>query len=182
MPDRPGLPHGKNLVLLAGLTGGIAGIVLVIAIVFAVTQDDDILVPTPTPGNGAIGANDVESTQVDLAIRSQLDGGRLLVEGTITVPDGALVKYEITGPEDCDECFAEGRVPVSDQAFRLSRDVSAWPDGTYEIRTSFQTVLNGETQPGRIIELYGETGERMTGDTIEEDGYTRVEAVDTVTP
>lgn len=169
---------GRSVASVAILAGIVAVVVVGGAIALAVMQDDSApeAMATPTPAEVTHG------TDVELTLDAELSGGRLAIGGVATVPDGALISYELEGPEDCPEdCHVEGRTPVRDGEYSVSIDVSGWGDGNYEVYAAFITNMADATQPDAVLELYGESGESMTGDTVVRDGVTIVEEAMTLT-
>lgn len=179
MSERQGPRLGKNLVAFAGLVVAVVVIVAGIAIAVAVTQSDsDDVEPLPTPV--PTETPELTSTDVELSIDGSFIGPRLNVRGTATVPNGAYVVYQLNGPEGCTDCEATGRVNVQNGEFAVSIDVSAWGAGEIRMWAAFQMPLVNAEQPTHVVELYGEDGGQMTGDTVVVDGITRVEVEETV--
>lgn len=173
---------GKSVLAFALLVGVVAVAVAAIAVAVAMTQGNGTsaepieLEPTPTAGA------DEFTTEVEMTVGGWLAGTLLTVQGEATVPDGAFVRYRVTGPEDCAECESSGRVSVRDGKYSVVVDVAGWGDGPYVLWAAFQTQMEEANQPDLVLELYGEEGELMTGDTVTAEGLTRVEAEATFEP
>ncbi len=127
---------------------------------------------------GSCGGNrgaERPSTRVSLDASGVMGGDTLTVSGTATVPDGALVVYKVTSPDGNE--VHEGGAKVMDGKFSFDVDTSVMPKGDIQVWLAFQMTsmrrFDAE-QPREIIELYGQMGEKMAGNTVNARGMTRV--------
>lgn len=105
--------------------------------------------------------------------------GTLELSGTATVPDGALIVYEVTQfPSDdlADDRLAEGSAPVKGGRYTAAVDVADFHSGQADVWVAFQTI----GQPDEVTELYGDEGQQITGDVSEAGNLRRVEATTSV--
>ncbi|MFA9445328.1 hypothetical protein [Egicoccus sp. AB-alg6-2] len=140
-------------------------------------EDDSSPATTVDPED----VEDVEETSTDVAVTvsATVEDGAVTAEGTATVPDGALLAFELRHDETFE--VIDGYTEVQDGTYTFSQDLGDWPAGDVEVWVAFQTELVGAEQPAEVRERYGENGEGMTGDQVTTDGYvTRVDATDTV--
>lgn len=116
---------------------------------------------------------EAEPTRVELDADAHWDGGTLVVVGGATVPDGALVSWEVT--HQLHRSFTEhGTAEVAAGAFSVTLDASTWPAGSVRLWLGFQTVLSSTVQqPRHVIDRYGSKGEHLTGDQVAEAGVLR---------
>ncbi len=120
---------------------------------------------------------------VAITLAATLAGDQVMLSGTATVPDGAKVSYELrhpslTDPAVCQvagvSCLAVGAVPVAAGQWSATVDMTGWPAGTVSVWAGFQMDIGMEEgQPTEIIELYGENGERITGESVIQVGEER---------
>lgn len=140
----------------------------------------------------ASGTDAEPLAEVLLTAEAEISGESLIISGTATVPDGALIAYEITDSawreggfdEDGNPLgqWIEGNVPVESGTYSTKVNTNEMSPGEIEIWLAFQTILSGAEQPPEIVELYGSMGESITGpDVIETGGMKRVETTVTVT-
>ncbi len=105
--------------------------------------------------------------------------GTLELSGTATVPDGALIVYEVTQfPSDdlADDRLAEGSAPVKGGRYTAAVDVADFHSGQAEVWVAFQTI----GQPDEVTALYGDEGQQITGDVSEAGNLRRVEVTTSV--
>jgi hypothetical protein len=139
----------------------------------------------PAAADEARGADAATTAQtarpVELTLSPRLSGRRLYIEGTATVPDGALIAFEVT-PVDPGVETVEGTTAVRDSAFSEVVELTGWPPGEMEVWVAFQTILGTDaSQPDHILELYGPMGERMVGAQVQQAGtLRRVETARTI--
>lgn len=133
------------------------------------------------------------STEVVVEVTPTVRAGVIEVTGTATVPNGALMVWEVshaellTNPDLCplspsgpDPCFADGTAEVTDGEYTFT--VPGIAPGEVEVWVAFQMVLGTAEQPQEVIDLYGENGENMTGpDVTVIDPITRSETTANVT-
>ena len=113
-----------------------------------------------------IGEHD---TVVALFASGSVEGDVLTVQGTATVPDGALVAYEVGDPTldaaGDEDAFVIGEAVVNDKSFAFEVPIEGWSGESVNVWVAFQTLLGGQAQqPAEVIELYGTMGEHMKGD------------------
>lgn len=116
---------------------------------------------------------DDDSTGVALDAAARRDAGALVVDGRATVPDGALVSWQVT--HALHPSFREdGAAEVTGGRFTVTLDTSGWPPGELEVWLGFQTVpATGARQPDAVIARFGHKGERMAGDQVVDAGVLR---------
>jgi hypothetical protein len=118
-----------------------------------------------------------------------IDGETLLLEGSANLPDGTILVVVVTheqtsNPAACpseplERCTAKTDAEVEDGAFTAEVDIAEWPPGRIDVRVALELEEGrNDDQPDRVIERYGENGERLRGDqVIEADGAFIVELV-----
>lgn len=119
---------------------------------------------------------------VIISYNISFNGTAMVITGQASVPDGALLTYEVTSKPFVIDASADGVAEVKDGRWSATVDLSNFPHGRIEIWVAFQTALGttGE-QPANIIDLYGEDGERITGPQTTVSGhFRRAELVKTV--
>lgn len=113
------------------------------------------------------------ATRVEVDAQANWDERMLRVQGQATVPDGAVISWQVTHalhPSFCEDGVAE----VADGRFAFTLDTSQWPRGGVELWVAFQTVpATGDRQPDAVFARYGRTGEHMTGDQVVDVGVLR---------
>lgn len=116
---------------------------------------------------------EAEPTRVDLDANPRWDDATLVVVGSATVPDGALVSWEVT--HQLHPSFTEhGTAEVAAGVFEFTLDAVTWPRGSVRLWLGFQTVLSSTVQqPRHVIDRYGQKGEHITGDQVAEAGVLR---------
>lgn len=133
--------------------------------------------PTPADEETTTAEQDPEPeadrTDVMLTVTAETVGDMVEVSGRATVPDGALIAYEVRHLEQFDH-WEEGQFTVTDESYSGQIDVADFPAGEVEVWVAFQTILGTTVeQPPEVIELYGEMGEHLTGPNVEEVGELR---------
>ena len=109
--------------------------------------------------------------RVDLALDPPVLVDEVLqIRGTGSLPDGALLIYEVrhealaTSAFDANQLFIEGVLTVESGTFSADLDLGDWPGGSIEVWVAFETVITSEiTQPDEVIATYGPMGEYMVG-------------------
>lgn len=116
---------------------------------------------------------DDDAAGVALTAEASREAGVLAVAGQATVPDGALVSWQVT--HALHPSFREdGTAEVAGGRFTVTLDTSGWPPGELEVWLGFQTVpATGARQPDAVIARYGHKGERMVGDQVVDAGVLR---------
>lgn len=116
---------------------------------------------------------DDDAAGVALDAEARREAGVLTVAGQATVPDGALVSWQVA--HALHPSFREdGTAEVAGGRFTVTLDTSGWPPGALEVWLGFQTVpATGARQPEVVIARYGHKGERMTGDQVVNAGVLR---------
>lgn len=134
------------------------------------------------------GSGDDPDTDVVLTMSAESsEDGTVSIEGTATVPDGALVFYEVAtetcGEQDLEvECSTGGSLVVADGRFNGEVDTSDFPSGDGEVWVGFQ-LIGDEDQPEAVVDIYGPMGESISGPDVVEISprFRRVEATQAVT-
>lgn len=102
------------------------------------------------------------------------------VSGTATVPDGALLAWEVTLPRCSDlACYKQGLVKVKGGAFskkvRIPQTIMA-AGSPADVWVAFQTITGtSHPQPRSVVKAYGASGERITGTQVTGDSIRRAE-------
>ncbi len=135
-----------------------------------VTTSSPKKVSTPTASTGV--------QPVEVTLSAERSGEDIVISGTATVPDGALICYEVVHdygdePWPAEPYFTEGNIEV--QNGRYSARVPGVPPGSNEVWVAFQTIVSGADQPAWVADTYGELGEKMKGDVTQSGNMTRVE-------
>jgi hypothetical protein len=106
-----------------------------------------------------------QRVEATMTPRVSVAGTTARVEGTTTLPDGAVIYYEywhaddaVTAPDDAHG----GTATVRDGRFAFSTDLSDWPAGRVTRYTAFR-VGWGFEQPQDVVALFGSEGEHMSG-------------------
>lgn len=122
------------------------------------------------PGHGM---GEAEATRVEVEAEPRWEQQTLRVDGRATVPDGAMMSWQVTHalhPSFCEDGVAE----VTDGRFTFTVDTGEWPHGDVEVWVAFQTVpMTGASQPDAVIARYGRKGEHITGDQVVDAGVLR---------
>ena len=119
------------------------------------------------------------STDVSMNTQASVLGDTLTIDGEITVPDGALLTYQILySNEDWTKTVLieprdQGPIEVTDNKFEKEIDISEIPDGEeFSVWVAFDAISQTSfTQPQEIKDLYGELGEKITGSQAVKSGY-----------
>ena len=91
----------------------------------------------------------------------RLDGRSLMVEGTSTLPDGAVLDYGAALDDLTDPSISKVTT-VQNGRFAFAENLAGWPAGRASLGIGFG-VGSGTSQPQHVVDLYGASGERMTG-------------------
>ncbi len=119
-------------------------------------------------GCGGSTENDVSFT-----MDAEIQGQELTISGAATVPDGAIICYEVTASDRVVlGNFARGGIKVDDGSYLAAIDISEFEPSELQVWAAFQTVMASSSgkQPPEIIEQYGEAGEKMTGEQVVKSG------------
>jgi len=137
-------------------------------------------------GLPGIAAVDGRSTLVELDASGRVEDDVLVVEGTATVPDGALVTIMVMPVTEDGQLIqttrAQDVVEVRDGAFVFRVPVEGWDGTKLNTWVAFYTTIAKETDAGTIeqtaevIRLYGEKGENIEGETRQMGDVAVVEA------
>jgi hypothetical protein len=104
----------------------------------------------------------------------RLEGRSLVVEGSTTLPDGAVLDYGVTLDDRTDPSISRVTT-VQNGRFAFAENLTGWPVGRASLGIGFG-VGWGTSQPQRIVDRYGASGERMAGPQVWTDsGDTRLE-------
>jgi hypothetical protein len=156
------------------------------------------LVVFGTTGCDMIGSSDTApidpgagDTLVALDASGGIEDGVLAVEGTATVPDGAMLSYVVM-PIAEDGALIQGVQAhsvtyVRNEEFSFEVPIAEWEGDKLNVWVAFYTTITDTTpggvtieQPDEVIQLYGETGERIEGETRQLGEVTAVEAAFTI--
>ncbi len=102
-------------------------------------------------------------TDPQLCLDASIDNRTLVVSGSTSLPDGALVQVWATDyGTGFDQRWTTDTVSltVSDGAFSRSFDLSDWGAGTVTVFAQFEI---GPDQPESVVSRYGAGGERLHG-------------------
>ena len=117
---------------------------------------------------------DSESDGADFVMESAvIADGILYLEGSGSLPDGALISYEIKhdGFDVGDyDGYETGQIELAGGAFTFAMSVEDWPVGQALISLTFEMQPNGDPQPAAVVEAYGEGGEDLIGPNVVEFG------------
>jgi hypothetical protein len=91
----------------------------------------------------------------------RLDGRSLVVDGTTTLPDGAILDYGVT-LDDRTEPSISQVMTVQNGRFGFAADLTGWPAGHASLGIGFG-IGWGTPQPQAVVDRFGASGERMTG-------------------
>ena len=146
------------------------------------TSTADVPQAADTPQTEAVTAGGVELNLEEPVI----EAGRLLLQGTMTLPDGALLTYAVKHDShdsgDYDG-FEEGHIEVSGGQFSHLVSVDDWPSGHALTRLVFQMNLSGSAQqPDLVVQEYGENGERLEGPDVRDFGGRKTIELSGTTP
>lgn len=148
---------------------------------------DDVRVPTPVVfrrllavtaalgvlaiawlGFALISPLDLPFQRVEATItpRVSVAGTRVRVEGTTTLPNGAIIDYYYWHGDDAVNTRNDGAhgglATVRDGRFAFSTDLSDWPAGDVTLYTQFSVGWDVE-QPQDVIARFGSEGEHLAG-------------------
>ena len=102
-----------------------------------------------------------------------IEDGVLYLEGSGSLPDGALISYEIKhdGFDVGDyDGYETGQIGLAGGAFSFEMSVEDWPLGQALISLTFEMQPSGDPQPAAVVEAYGQSGENLTGPNVVEFG------------
>jgi hypothetical protein len=114
---------------------------------------DPASAPEPTSAGDAV--------QLELT-EAVVENGRLRLQGTTDVPDGAILRYRVEHDGFASGDFDGqllGELTVANGAFSADMDVDGWPRG--HAFTWISMEMHG--QPASVVEAYGADGERLAG-------------------
>ncbi|MFW5835856.1 MAG: hypothetical protein ACOCVK_00445, partial [bacterium] len=122
------------------------------------------------------GRTDV-SEHMTLEGRATVDGGRVIVSGSTSLPDGALLEVTVRDPEG-------GLIPAEDPILVRHGSFAAsiaMPEGVHaaidtdssDVLVTFEIVMEDRSQPSELIERFGGIGQRMTADETAQTGHGR---------
>ena len=112
---------------------------------------------------------EVPEVPVTLSGNSSIAGDALTITGHTSIPDGAwliFAAYSVEHPL----VRTRDYMLVKDGQFSAQVDISGWPSGEIETDIHFQTMLPDHEQPAIVMQKYGAKGERMSGDTVVQEG------------
>lgn len=132
----------------------------------------------------ANSSSEVESdTEVDITLNPNIENETLFIEGETNLPDDTLIVYEITHQDNIDYFYSSvtdnTNAVVENGKYETKYDISDWPSGKIRVYASFTTVLGtDEKQPQKIIDTFGEMGEKMEGENVSEQEERKVIELD----
>jgi hypothetical protein len=96
----------------------------------------------------------------------------LVVSGTTTIPDGALLECEVWHDLDASEAGTGAYsvvvlARVASGAYSCEVDVAGWPPGSVTTNVRFRPFL--PEQPATVTEKYGADGDRLDGPQLSHD-------------
>ena len=110
----------------------------------------------------------------DFALDSAVvENGVLHLDGRGTLPDGALISYEIKhdGFDVGDyDGYQTGQIELAGGVFTFEMSVDDWPTGLALISLTFEMQPSGDPQPAAVVEAYGENGGTLIGPNVVEFG------------
>lgn len=126
------------------------------------------------------GVCNAAAEPVAISLTAAAHGDVLDISGTVTVPDGAWIIYAAYRSGDLDSSV-RGYVQVQNGHFEAQVDISRWPPGAISVDANFQVMLPDREQPAVVIDRFGPSGERMSGDSVVEGGLSFRAAVASAT-
>ena len=158
------------------------------------------LVAFGATGCDMIGQTETETTPVEptgadpfveLDAWGRVEDDTLVVEGTATVPDDAMLAYVVIPMAGDGELIQETRTQsvtyVRNEEFSFRVPVAEWEGDKLNVWVAFYTTVTDTTgggvtieQPAEVIQRYGEKGEFIEGETRQLGDVTIVEVAFTV--
>jgi hypothetical protein len=133
----------------------------------------------------ALGGGEEEGKNVELNLEAEMEGEIVKIKGDTNLPDGALLAYEISHVDATfvdttfvEDLFKEGSVTVKNGQYEAEFDLTGWPKGKISVWVSFQTMLAHGEQPEHVIGKYGETGENIEGENVDDLGALKRVAIE----
>lgn len=106
-----------------------------------------------------------EKEMVEVAFDENISitNNKATINGTTNLADGALLYYEIRNDGN-DQDRLDGNIEVSEGQFNGELDISGFSNGLISVELRFYPFQQDE----ELIALYGEAGEKMTGEKVSE--------------
>ena len=129
-------------------------------------------------GDGPGGASGGTET-VTLAVGHQTRWRELRIEGETSLPDGAVVTYQVThglanelprAEWPAQNLISDGAAMVHDGVYWTRLNTTYWPPGRVEVLVRFPVA----PQPDPVRLRYGQFGEHLAGDNVSDLGGSRV--------
>lgn len=109
------------------------------------------------------------STSFDGKIAPQISDGKIKLEITANVPDGAILETTLVGYKGKEPAFNVQNVVIKDGKGEFKADISEWNHGYLSAMAMFRFNSDEIVQPKNIKALYGEYGEKMEGAFVQEN-------------
>lgn len=126
-----------------------AGIIFVILVIFSIV----------------FGNND--SFEVELSENIAIENEKVIIDGKTNLMDGTLLSYEVDNYESTEAgegTIQEGDIEVQDGNFSEKIDISEFEgNDVVTVWLGFRPII----QPEKVQEEYGEEGEKLKGDLVE---------------
>jgi hypothetical protein len=119
-----------------------------------------------------------------IAIRTHFDGKTLVVDGSTTLVDGAIIgcdAWHLTASGEADFLYSDGAAPVvAGGGFQCRANLAGWPAGGVRAYVQFKPYRSD--QPDVVRYRYGSRGEHLGGlhVTSDSDGWTLIVTDDIV--
>ena len=109
-----------------------------------------------------------DSNGIKLTIEARIQENSVIVAGTATLKDGALIDYEVEHgsfmSSSRNDLMKDGSVSVKAGRFSAIVPIPNWPRGKVKVWVGFQTFSEG--QPKWVKDQYGEMGDKMAGPSV----------------
>lgn len=118
----------------------------------------------------ALGGGEEDGETIELNLEPKMEGERLTIIGNTNLPAGALLAYEISHVDApfVEGFFKDGLVAVKNGQYEAEFDLTGWPKGKISVWVSFSPVFGYKEQPEHVIEKYGEMGEYIEGENVDD--------------
>lgn len=103
------------------------------------------------------------STDFDGKISPEILNGKVKLEITANVPDGAILETTLVGVKDNKPVFNVQNITIKEGKGEFIADVSDWGHGYISAMAMLRFNSDKIVQPKNVKSLYGEHGEKMTG-------------------
>lgn len=109
------------------------------------------------------------STTFNGKISPEILDGKIKLEITANVPDGAILETTLVGYKGKEPAFNVQNIVIKDGKGEFLADISEWNHGYLSAMSMFRFNSDEIVQPKNIKALYGEHGEKMEGAFIQEN-------------